>query len=117
MPSTRPPAAPPAERRVAVRRQPALETVCRLNTGTGANPGLGLVWNLSTSGLSMFLHEPLAKGAVLSGELTTMSRKDALPVKLRVIHVRKLLTGDYFLVAQFEESLGADDLRPFVGML
>jgi PilZ domain len=105
------PGTTPANRRVAARRQPAVGTVCRL---AGPHAHLGLVWNLSTSGVSMFLHEPLARDAVLSAELATTDERDALPVTLRVVHVRKIRTGDYFLGAQFRQPLAPEQLRPFL---
>ena len=105
----------PAEQRVAVRRQPTLGTVCRLDTGHGKGKLLGLVWNLSRTGISMLLHEAVEPGQEVIGELNTLNDKNALPVALRAVHLNKLRTGDYFLGAQFKRPLSPEEMRPFLG--
>jgi hypothetical protein len=103
------------ERRVAPRRQPTLGTVCYLHSSAGDDLGVGLVWNISTSGVSMLLHQRLENGTTLSVELTTASETYTLPVTLRVAHITQLRTGDYVMGGQFLRPLTADDIRPFVG--
>jgi hypothetical protein len=103
-----------AERRTAPRRQPAMGTVCRLSTGPGKQDAIGLVWNISTSGVSMLLTEPREPGTTLPGELQTVTGGHTLPVTMRVVHVKKLESGDYFLGAQFQRPLADDEMRPFV---
>jgi len=99
-----------AERRTAARRQPALGTVCRLDPG----PGLGLVWNISSSGVSFLVHEAPARGASVRGVLATADEGFALPVSLRVAHVARLRTGDYVVGGQFDHPLAPDQMRPFL---
>src|SRR5262249_362519 len=96
------------------RRQPAMGTVYRLDEGADKPPALGLVWNISTSGVSMLLTEPRDSGATLAGTLETETGGHALPVRVRVIHVKKLDNGDYFVGGQFDRPLAADEMRPFV---
>src|SRR5687767_8669437 len=88
--------APPSERRVAARRQPALGTVCRLSSDSGEWLGTGLVWNISTSGLSLFVPRRPVPGRQAEGELSTTDGRTRLPLTLRVAHVSSVLTGDYF---------------------
>ena len=102
--------APVAERRVAVRRKPAVGTVCRFD----GPPGLGLIWNISTSGISMLLSETAAAGSHLEGWLETVDGDDMVLVGLRVAHARRIETGDYFVGAAFDRPLTDDELRPFV---
>jgi hypothetical protein len=102
-------------RRVATRRQPALGTVCRMDLGHNKKPILGLVWNLSSSGVSMLLHEPLEPGTVIVGALTTEEEGTSLPIRLRAVHLNKIRTGDYFLGAKFESPLSLEEMRPFLG--
>ena len=102
----------PAENRRAPRRQPALGTVCRLSQGVPHR--LGLVWNLSTSGVSMLTHEPIEANSIVNAELTAGDDKQGLPIKMRVVHVRKIRTGDYFLGGQFQEPLTDAQLNPFL---
>jgi hypothetical protein len=106
-------ATPTAERRRAPRRQPALGTFLRLELVAGQGKRLGLVWNISASGISLLFNEALQAGAILHGDLAT-ERGAALPVTMRVVHVSQLQTGDYILGCQFERPLSADDMRPFV---
>src|SRR5262245_19996151 len=87
------------ERRVAQRRQPALGTLFRLDTVSRSPAHLGLVWNLSTSGISMLSHEAFQPGTELRGELATMDATAVLPVAAKVVHLRKLETGDYMVGA------------------
>ena len=104
----------PTERRVATRRQPALGTVCRLRLDPDDDPALGLVWNISASGVSMLLPTPHTPGGLIPGELETMTRGESLSVRLRVVHVRKLETGDFIMGAQFDRPLSEAEMAPFV---
>jgi hypothetical protein len=97
-----------------LRRQPALGTVCRFAFGAGGKSHLGLVWNLSTSGVSMLLDEAPQSGVVLQAELTTVDDRAALPVTLRVVHIKPIRTGDYVLGAQFQKPLLSEELKPFL---
>ena len=105
--------APPSERRVAPRRQPAMGTVCRLTNGHDTDD-IGLVWNISTTGISMLLHDPRETGNHLEGTLETMDDGPSLPIAMRVVHVKRLETGDYFLGAHFDRPITEDQMQPFV---
>jgi hypothetical protein len=105
---------PIPNRRAATRRQPTLGTICHVTFDADESPRLGLVWNLSTSGVSMFLDEPPQLGVTLEAVLATMDEEESLPVRLRVMHVRPIRTGDFFLGAQFERPLEAGEMRPFL---
>lgn len=104
-----------SDRRRALRRQPAQGTTCQLATGAGENIGLGLVWNISTSGVSMLLAAPLQPGTHVHGELTAADGRTMLGMSLKVAHLHPLRTGDYMLGGQFERPLTPQDLRPFLG--
>jgi hypothetical protein len=104
-----------SERRVAVRRQPAVGTVCELAGGDGMPPALGLVWNISASGVSMLLRDRPEPGASLDAELKTTNGAHSLPLRLRVAHVSKLRTGDYIMGGQFPRHLEPDEMKPFLG--
>ena len=102
-----------AERRVATRRQPAMGTVYRIDP-PGDGPDLGLVWNISVTGLSMLLPAPRPSGSRLSGVLETMTDGHALPVAMRVVHVKLLETGDYFVGGHLDRPLTEAEIKPFV---
>ena len=102
------------ERRIATRRQPAMGTVCRLDTDRAGPSALALVWNISLTGISVLVSEPRATGTVLNGYLERMECDHTLRIAMRVIHTKKLETGDYFLGAHFERPLTADELKSFV---
>lgn len=106
-------ATPTAERRVAPRRQPAMGALFRLDND-GDGPEIGLIWNISRSGVSMLRNEPPASGERITGLLETMTDAHALRVGMTVVHVKKLDTGDFFVGAHFDEPLTDDQLRPFV---
>jgi hypothetical protein len=103
-----------AERRTAARRQPTLGTVCRMEPRDGEAPGVGLVWNISTGGVSMLFNDPLERGATFKGVLATSTDGFSLPVTMRVAHVAKLATGDYLIGTQFDRPLASDHMRHFV---
>jgi hypothetical protein len=105
--------APSAERRHAPRRQPAVDTVCRLSS-SGKTHGVGLVWNISAAGISMLLHERMQPGTTIDIELTTHDQSFSLPRQIRVAHVRSLLTGDYMMGAQFLEPLAPEEMQRFI---
>jgi hypothetical protein len=102
------------ERRTATRRQPALGTICQLATASGERLGVGLVWNISTGGVSMLLNDPLERGATLQAELRTVDNAVVLPLTLRVAHVLRLQTGDYVIGGQFGRPLAAEEMQPFL---
>jgi len=102
-----------AERRRAVRRRPAHNTVCRLRNMDGSEVGCGLVWNLSTTGISMLLNVPLEPGTLLGAEMRN-AIGDIVRVGVSVVHLSRLRTGDYVLGGQFSEPLDEDDLSLFV---
>ena len=105
-------AAPPVtDRRGATRFRPALGTVCRLGP---AWPRVGLVWDLSETGLSALFGDPPPAGAELAAVLDAGDGAGGLPVTLRVVHVREAATGDYVLGARFARPLAAAELRPFL---
>lgn len=106
---------PAAERRLAPRRQPALGTVCRLAAAGGVDHGTGLVWNISTHGVSMLLHQRPEPGAALTAELRNANGTATLAVGLRVAHVSLLGTGDYMMGCQFARPLTSEEMRPFLG--
>lgn len=106
-----PTSATAVERRIAPRYRPAFGTVCRLATG---RPVVGLVWNISRTGVSMLLASPPETGAEVAAELAAEDGGAALAVTLRVVHVRPVPTGDYLLGARFGRPLEDDELRPFL---
>ncbi len=102
------------ERRIAPRRQPAMGTVCRLDSPDGGPAPLALIWNISKTGISMLLSAPQPAGTVLLGYLETMVGEAMLRVAMKVIHLKPLDTGDYFIGAHFEHPLTAEQMKPFV---
>jgi hypothetical protein len=103
-----------AERRTAGRRQPTLGTVCRMDPQDGKGPEIGLVWNISTGGVSMLYSDTLECGATLTGVLTTSTDGFSVPVTMRVAHVAKLQTGDYLIGTQFDKPLAGEEIRHFL---
>jgi hypothetical protein len=89
-------------------------TICRLDSGHGGRDDLGLVWNISSTGISMLLHDPREAGSRIDGILETMSDGNMLPIGMQVVHVKMLETGDYFLGAHFDRPLTEEEMRPFV---
>ena len=103
------------ERRRAMCRRPAQGTTCQLATAAGKEPRLGLVWNISATGVSMLLGEPLEPGTQFQGELLAAAGHTSLDLSMRVQHLCKLRTGDYFVGGQFQRQLTAQELKPFLG--
>jgi len=103
------------DRRRAARFQPAFGTICHFRRhGEEGERRTGLVWNISETGVSMLLSDPPARGAELDGELTTESGVNRLPVKMVVVHIKKMPHGDYFLGGHFEQPLTPDELQRFL---
>jgi hypothetical protein len=103
----------PSERRRAPRRQPAIGTICRFTSGSAVG-GLGLVWNISTTGVSVLSSASCAAGVRVEGELQTLDDRSTLPISFDVAHVKALETGDYVIAGPFPHSLSAAKLKPFV---
>jgi hypothetical protein len=102
------------DRRVSVRRQPTVGTVCDL-ADSAERIGTGLVWNVSASGVSMLLQRRLEPGTVVDVELSAADTGFRLALPLRVAHAAQLRTGDFILGGQFARNLTADEMRPFLG--
>ncbi len=107
------PAHEPNRRRMP-RRQPAQGTTCLLATGDGEGFGTGLVWNISQSGVSMLLPTLVEPGTELRANLVAADGVTLLPIALRVAHIAQLRTGDYFLGAQFQRPITAEEMKPFI---
>ena len=101
---------PAAERRSFVRRQPTVGTVCKLEP----RGGVGLVWNISTGGVSMLLCDSREPGASIRGVLATATEEFFLPVNVRVTHVAPIKTGDYLVGGQFDPPIAADEIKHFL---
>ena len=106
--------APMTDRRRAPRVQPAFDTVCQFTLPPSAEKKIGLVWNISETGVSMLLNEPLPADATVTGELTGESGGSGLPITFQVIHMMSMPSGDYFLGARFDQPLTDEQLRQFV---
>lgn len=104
-----------AERRQAPRRQPTVGTLCRLTSETGEAVALGLVWNLSTTGVSMLVPRAFEAGAQLEARLVSADAGWSVTRQLRVAHLSRLQTGDYVLGGQFNHALIASEMEPFLG--
>lgn len=104
-------ASPPAERRAAPRFRPAFGTVCRLGP---AWPRVGLVWDISETGVCMLLGDPPAAGGEIDAVLAADGSEAGVSVRLKVAHVQEVATGDYLLGARFARPLAPDQLAPFV---
>jgi hypothetical protein len=101
-------------RRRAERLKPAYGTVCALHRRPQLR-GVGLVWDLSRTGVSMFVAHPPAVGDRVRAELSTEDGgQEPLAVTLRVVWVRPAPTGDYALGAEFARPLTDAELEPFV---
>lgn len=103
-----------AERRIAPRFQPAFGTVCRFRLAEDAPPRVGLVWNISSTGVSMLLAEPPERGTELKAELTNDAGTARLGIGIKVVHIRSMPQGDYFLGGQFEHALTDAELEQFL---
>jgi hypothetical protein len=101
---------PATERRVAPRFRPTVGTVCRLRDGGQ----VGLVWNISRTGISMMMADPPPAGTVMAAELTGEGSREGLPLVLHVVHVKQADTGDYLLGARFETPLDWEQMRQFL---
>jgi hypothetical protein len=103
-----------SDRRVATRRQPTLGTVYEMKSGEPGSSHVGLVWNLSSSGISLLLHQPVQPGSKMQGELTTMHNRGKLALSAQVVHTYKLSTGDYFVGARLSTPLSDEQMQPFL---
>jgi PilZ domain len=102
---------PRTERRTAPRFRPAFGTVCRLGP---AWPRVGLVWDISETGLCMLLGDPPPAGGELDAVLAADGGEAGVAVRLKVTHVQEVATGDYLLGARFARPLGPGELTPFM---
>jgi hypothetical protein len=104
----------PTERRIAPRFRPAFGTVYRIAAQNGVSAMVGLVWNISETGVSMLLAEPPECGTRLDGELAPETGGSGLAIPVRVVHVHEMPNGDSFLGAQFARPLTPDELQAFL---
>ena len=77
------------ERRLAARRQPAMGTIFRHD---GAVPGL--VWNISTGGLSLLVADPPERGTTVRGALATAVEAGLLEASAGTLEFRHALIGE-----------------------
>jgi hypothetical protein len=104
------------ERRVTPRFHPSFGTICRFAPTSGeVRSTIGLVWDISETGVSMLTAVPPAAGSQIAAELGGEDGGPGMSVVIRVVHVRPIETGDFFLGARFERPMASDELRPFLG--
>jgi len=112
---TKPSTTPKDERRIASRLTPGAGTVCRLDSvDAKSQPTIGLVWNISLSGVSMLFGTPPKTGDILTGELVSDSGRATLQVIMRAVHAKPIPTGDFIVGAQFLRELTQAELELFV---
>lgn len=102
---------PHADRRGAVRHNPAFGTICRI---TGRTTGVGLVCDLSRTGVKMLLADPPQVGTVVAAELAPETGGNTVPITIRVIRVSPSETGDYTLGGAFDTPLDEVELQSFI---
>ena len=93
--------------------QPAFGTVYRFTSNTVDPQVIGLVWNISQTGVSMLLAEPPERGIEVAGELYT-ENGGPLAIALRIVHVRPVSTGDFLLGGQFSRPLQEEEIQRFL---
>ena len=102
------------DRRRAVRRQPAVGTYFRPDQVPAVGRPFGLVWNISTGGMSLFMSQPYGHGERISGQLISNNGRHVVPIVFQVIHTKKVESGDCFLGGSFAGPLAEDEIRPFL---
>lgn len=106
---------PVPDRRVAPRFQPTYGTVCQIDLEGDPDPqSVGLVWNISKTGVCMLFGSAPKAGAELAGRLSTEAGDHMLRVVLRIVHIRPIQTGDYFVGAQFARPLKTEEIEAFL---
>jgi hypothetical protein len=113
MPAAVVPSSTNVDRRAAPRRQPAVGTVFRIEDAAEER-GFGLVWNISTSGISMLTPDNPGCGAKLRGNIVTNDGRHRQAIAVQIVHIRRIETGDYFVGAQFESPLTYTEMKPFL---
>ncbi|MFO0938760.1 MAG: PilZ domain-containing protein [Gemmataceae bacterium] len=104
-----------SNRRSATRYLPAYGTICRLDPiGGKGDPAIGLVCNVSTTGVSMLMSEEPVAGSKRTGELALESGDVKISLVFKLIHVRTVPTGDYIVGAQFHRELTHDEIQQFL---
>lgn len=97
----------PSDRRASVRYVPTSSTSCYTESG-----GEGVLWDISTTGLSMLVDTPPLLGITLTVEVTSLWR--VLTVRAQVAHVKQVVAGDYFVGMEFASPLALDEFEAFV---
>jgi len=69
------------------------------------------VANISTSGISLILQQPVAADTLLNVVLANTAQLFSRVLPTRVIHVRQSAAGFYVAGCQFQSPLSYDDLR------
>lgn len=104
-----------SNRRIATRYLPAYETICRFDpVGGKGEPTIGLVCNISRTGVSMLMSEEPIPGTTRTGELALENGEVKISLVFKFIHVRTVPTGDYILGAQFHRELTHDEIQKFL---
>jgi hypothetical protein len=104
----------PTDRRRAPRRQPAVGTVFCADGDPTSGRGFGLVWNISTSGISMLTPQCPNCGDVIRGQIVSGDGRHQQAIVFEVVHRRQIKSGDHFLGGQFQSPLTDEQIRPFL---
>lgn len=103
------------ERRVATRYPCNLATSCRLMASFRGGRPSARVRNISSTGISLVISQPVDSGSLLTIELRSAIRNFARTVELKVVYCIDHPNGDSILGGAFTQDLAEDELRIFVG--
>jgi hypothetical protein len=103
------------ERRVATRYPCNLATSCRLMASFHGGRPSARVRNISATGISLVVSQPIDPGVVLTVELKSAIRSFSRTVQLKVAYCIDHPNGDSILGGAFMQDLAEDELRIFVG--
>ncbi len=100
-----------SDRRAKPRFQPTFGTTCRV---LQTPPQRGLVWDISVFGVGLLLPVEPAPGEIIPVELLTETGAAPISITIRVVYIRKLSTGDYFVGARFDRTLTTAEVEPLI---
>jgi hypothetical protein len=103
-----------AERRTANRIRPLSLMACRISHPDGSPVGMGVVHDLSTTGVCLLVGVGRKPGDLLEVLLTNAGCTYALSIRLEVVRCHSLVSGAFYVAGRFDHALEPLEMQPLL---
>jgi hypothetical protein len=102
------------ERRAATRIRPPLPMMVQARLPGGEIQPLGVVHDISSTGLSLLARQPWNPGDQFHLLLTNAACTFALTIQMEIVRCHQLMNGEHYVAGRFDRALGPLEMQAFL---